>query len=205
MPAQEIQQNVQRLFSDYLEQGGHRKTPERFAILKEIYSLDGHFDIERLYGRMKQAKYRVSRATLYNTMDLLMECRLVRKHQFGTQQAQYERAHSFRQHDHVICTECGKVMEFCDPRIQTVRNTVAEVMGFEVSHHTLHLYGRCPQCQRRSQPSQPYFRHTSHEHHHRTPPFRSYRKPARPLQDLPHDRPPDGPEGGRPHDGGARA
>ncbi len=147
MPAQEIQQNVQRLFSDYLEQGGHRKTPERFAILKEIYSLDGHFDIERLYGRMKQAKYRVSRATLYNTMDLLMECRLVRRHQFGTQQAQYERAHSFRQHDHVICTECGKVMEFCDPRIQTVRNTVAEVMGFEVSHHTLHLYGRCPQCQ----------------------------------------------------------
>lgn len=146
MPSTDIQQNVQRLFSEYLEQGGHRKTPERFAILKEIYALDGHFDIERLYGRMKQAKYRVSRATLYNTIELLLEARLVRKHQFGTQQAQYERAHSFRQHDHVICTGCGKVMEFCDPRIQSVRNTVAEVMGFEVSHHTLHLYGRCPAC-----------------------------------------------------------
>ncbi|MBK9759761.1 MAG: transcriptional repressor [Flavobacteriales bacterium] len=146
MAAPDIQQSVQRLFSDHLEQGGHRKTPERFAILKEIYALNGHFDIEKLYGRMKLAKYRVSRATLYNTIDLLMEARLVRKHQFGTQQAQYERAHSFRQHDHVICTECGKVMEFCDPRIQNVRNTVAEVMDFEVSHHTLHLYGRCPQC-----------------------------------------------------------
>ena len=81
MPSPDIQQSVQRLFSDHLEQGGHRKTPERFAILKEIYALNGHFDIEKLYGRMKLAKYRVSRATLYNTIDLLMEARLVRKHQ----------------------------------------------------------------------------------------------------------------------------
>ena len=150
MASAEFQQNVQRIFSDYLEQGGHRKTPERFAILKEIYALDGHFDIEGLYGHMKAAKYRVSRATLYNTMELLLQARLVRKHQFGTQQAQYERAHSFRQHDHVICTGCGKVAEFCDPRIQSVRNTVAEVMGFEVSHHTLHLYGLCRECRQKS-------------------------------------------------------
>lgn len=146
----ELQQDVHRIFSDYLEQGGHRKTPERFAILKEIYTLDGHFDIEGLYGHMKAARYRVSRATLYNTMDLLLQARLVRRHQFGTQQAQYERAHSYRQHDHLICTDCGKVLEFCDPRIQNVRNTVAELMGFEVSHHTLHLYGRCQACRARN-------------------------------------------------------
>ncbi len=89
---------------------------------------------------------RVSRATLYNTMDLLLDCKLVRKHQFGTAQAQFERAQNFRQHDHVICTACNKVMEFCDPRIQGIRNTVAEVMGFEVSHHALHIYGLCPDC-----------------------------------------------------------
>lgn len=147
MPVADIQQNVQRIFSDYLEHGGHRKTPERFAILKEIYAVDGHFDIERLYSRMKLAKYRVSRATLYNTMDLLMEAKLVRKHQFGTTQAQFEKAHSYRQHDHVICDTCGKVQEFCDPRIQSVRNTVAEVLGFAVSHHALHIHGTCPDCQ----------------------------------------------------------
>jgi Fur family ferric uptake transcriptional regulator len=146
MMAPDIQQNVQRIFSDYLEKQGHRKTPERFAIHTEIYTQDGHFDIERLYVRMKRKKYRVSRATLYNTMDLLLDCSLVRKHQFGSTHAQFERAHSFRQHDHVICTGCDKVLEFCDPRIQNIRSTIAEVMGFEVSSHALHIYGLCPDC-----------------------------------------------------------
>jgi Fur family ferric uptake transcriptional regulator len=146
MTATEIQQNVQHIFSEYLEQQGHRKTPERFAILNEIYAQDGHFDIERLYVSMKRKKYRVSRATLYNTMDLLLDCKLVRKHRFAGAHAQFERAQNYRQHDHVICTGCGKVMEFCDPRIQHIRSTVAEVMGFQVSHHALHIYGLCPDC-----------------------------------------------------------
>jgi len=139
----DVQQTVKKLFTEYLEQHGHRKTPERFAILDEVYSLDDHFDVDSLFTHMKKKKYRVSRATIYNTIELLLDCDLITRHQFGKNLALFEKSYAYKQHDHLICTDCEHIFEFCDPRIQQIQSMMGNLLRFNVINHSLNLFGKC--------------------------------------------------------------
>ena len=140
-----IRETVKQMLTDYLQKNGHRKTPERYAILDTIYSIQGHFDIDMLYTYMEtEGHFRVSRATLYNTIILLMDANLGIRHQFG-RSSQYERAYKNETHHHMICTECGKVTEFQDDNLKQAIWTT-KLKRFTDSHYSLYIYGIFSKC-----------------------------------------------------------
>lgn len=134
---------VRRRFAAFIKERGQRQTPERFAVLEEVYATQEHVDADTLYTRLRTRGVHVSRATVYNTLDLLLACDLVVRHQFGGTQAKYERAWAYWQHDHLLCLDCGEIFEFCDPRLQEIQEMVAGIYGLEVARHALNVYGHC--------------------------------------------------------------
>lgn len=142
-------EEVKNIFSAYLERMELRKTNERFMILEEIYRRSDHFEAESLYNDLVSRKINVSRATVYNTLELLVSCDLIKKHQFGKNLAQYEKSYGYKQHDHIICVDCKKVVEFCDPRIQQIKSMMGEILNFKITHHSLNMYGICGSCQKK--------------------------------------------------------
>ncbi|MGM9802555.1 MAG: Fur family transcriptional regulator [Muribaculaceae bacterium] len=134
-------------FTKFLEAKGCRKTPERYAILKEVMQIEKHFDVEMLCDRMAKSEYPVSKATIYNNLELLVEFGLIRKEVF-IDRAMYERCDSKVQHLHLVCTLCGRVKDERDLELVRYLNT-KKFSAFITDYYTLNIYGTCNACARK--------------------------------------------------------
>jgi Fur family ferric uptake transcriptional regulator len=139
-----------KIFHDYLKKRELRNTAERFTILAEITRIQNHFEADTLLVRLKTKHKKISRATIYRTLDLLIDCGLVKKINFNkpVPQAMYEpiTAAGLARHDHFICQECGKIIEFYDKRLKKIQVNLQAAYQLEVLHYSYHLYGRCAAC-----------------------------------------------------------
>ncbi len=135
-------------FSKYLRDGSYRITPERFIILETVMNYDGHFDADELFFQIKTSGQKVSRATVYNTLDLLQDCGLISKYRFGENHSRYEKAFGRPHHHHLICLECGDIIEFVNERIESIQKEVSDENKFKVQTSTLQIFGICSKCQK---------------------------------------------------------
>lgn len=144
---EDARRKVRDRLTAYLSQISLRKTPERYAILDAVYDMDGHFTLEELSAKLVENNFRVSRATLYNTVKLFLELRLIVRHNF-TSTTRYEACYTDDNHLHQVCTVCGQVMEIDDPSIiEAIAKT--RLKRFHRDGFALYIYGVCSACQRK--------------------------------------------------------
>ena len=149
MSDDKLKTSARASFTEYLHSKKLRRTPERYAILDRICELSEHFYVESLHSKLEQNGFHVSKATVYNTMELLVDCGLVRRHQFNNQPAQYERVTGPGNHHHLICTQCGKMTEMKDPDLMKAMNS-RRYPTFTATYFAIYVYGVCSRCQRKN-------------------------------------------------------
>ena len=134
---------AEEIFRKFLKAGKNRITPERFEVLQSALEYEGHFGADDLYILMKNENSRVSRATVYKTLELLAQCELLSKRHFGDNITRYESSFKRQTHDHLICIDCGKIIEFSDNRIEKLPEEICEEHGFNFESYSFNIFGRC--------------------------------------------------------------
>lgn len=141
---------AQQILAQYLKDRGNlRATPERFAILDAVLQTQGHFDAESLYYRLITEGVKVSKATVYNTLDLLQSCGLVSKYRFAESTSRYEKAFGKPHHHHLICLACGDIIEFTSEKLERIQEEVCNEKSFEPQSYALQIFGTCARCRKK--------------------------------------------------------
>jgi Fur family ferric uptake transcriptional regulator len=138
--------NQQVAFRNYLKSQGLRFTPERRLILEGIASINGHFDVEKLYAKLHRKAGEISLATIYRTLPHLIKSGLIKEVMRCQDRPQYEKSFGYPHHDHLVCIKCGRVIEFKDDVIENLQNRVCRRFGFKPIEHRLGIRGYCRNC-----------------------------------------------------------
>lgn len=134
------------ILKKFLHEKNLRPTRERFLLLDEIMKMSGHFDADQFYASLSKKGLKASRATVYNTLDLLVSCGLISKYRFGENHSRYEKAFGRPRHDHMICLECGEIIEFVASRLGAIQDEVCAEKRFQPHNSTLQIFGVCSRC-----------------------------------------------------------
>lgn len=134
------------IFLEHIRKSGLRRTGQRDLILEIFLKTEEHLTSEDLYWLVQKEDPSVGHTTVYRTLKLLTEAGLAREVRFGDNKTYYEHHYDHEHHDHLICTSCGKVVEFFSQQIEELQDSIAEQHGFKLSHHSLRMWGLCEMC-----------------------------------------------------------
>ncbi len=146
VPRKPLFAEEQARFEAFLRGRSLKYTGERKALLQAVFQAEHHFDADSLHMELRKKGGEISRATVYRTLDLLVQCGLVRKQSLGDQHAHYEAVKGDEHHDHLICLNCQKVIEFFRPDLEALQDAICEEHRFRALHHSLQIFGLCSDC-----------------------------------------------------------
>ncbi len=135
-------------FRAFISKKGLRNTPEREEIIREIFSIQKHFDVDELYLRLRNKGSKVSKASIYRNIPLILECGLIREVWHEDGHMHYEQIYGARHHCHLRCVECGKVIEFVDDEIKYIEKRLEKKYDFKIIDHRLDVKGYCSKCRK---------------------------------------------------------
>ncbi len=133
-------------FNNYLGRMGLKNTSQRLVILETFLASESHYSTEELYLKLRAEHPKIGYATVHRTLKLFAECGIAAERHFGDGQTRFEPVHDEGHHDHLVCTRCGLIIEFEEPQIEKLQESVAAAHRFKIENHRLELYGLCANC-----------------------------------------------------------